>query len=59
VTTEAFVGLARTEAAAFGMPDVRLIPIPHPLSGATREDVERYAAVAVDAIARLFGGSHG
>jgi hypothetical protein len=53
VTTEAFLGLARTEAAAFGMPDVRLVPIPHPLSGASLEDVRRYAARALEGIAAL------
>jgi hypothetical protein len=36
------------------MPEVRLIPVPHPLSGATPEDVRRYAERAIEEITRLF-----
>ena len=56
ITTEAFLGLARTEGAAFGMPDVRLVAIPHPLSGARPEEIARYARTAVAAIVALMSG---
>jgi hypothetical protein len=35
------------------MPSLRLIPVPHPLSGATDDDVRRYAVQAVAEIRRL------
>jgi hypothetical protein len=35
------------------MPSLRLIPVPHPLAGATEQDVRRYADVAVAEIRRL------
>ena len=54
LATEAFLKMARAEAAAYGVPDLRVIPIPHPLGDADLATVERYAAQAVKTIAGLF-----
>jgi len=53
VTTTAFSGLAKVEAKSFGLPDVALLVVPHPIgAGQTPEMVMRKAT---DAMAKLAG----
>jgi hypothetical protein len=54
LATESFLKMARAEAAAYGVPDLRIIPIPHPLGDADAERVKRYAEQAVKTIAGYF-----
>ena len=44
VTTTSFNGLARMEATAFGMPDVQICIVPHPLGAGLPEDQVRAKA---------------
>ena len=53
--TESFAPLARGEAEALGMPDVRLVEIPHPLAGTTASEIEEFAERAVKGIVALLG----
>jgi len=55
LVTTAFLALARAEAAAYGMPKLRIVEIPHPLGGALEADVARYAEQAVRSIELLLG----
>ncbi|HWP67474.1 MAG TPA: hypothetical protein VNO26_16375 [Candidatus Limnocylindria bacterium] len=43
VVTEVFVNLARTAARAHGLPDLRLVALPHPLESRTEADVRAIA----------------
>ncbi len=53
IATETFLSLARAEAAAYGVPDLRIIPIPHPLAGISDAELERYATKAAATIRGL------
>jgi hypothetical protein len=44
VTTTSFNGLAKMEATAFGMPDVQICAVPHPLGAGLPEDKVRMKA---------------
>ena len=55
MVTESFAPLARGEAEALGMPDVRLVEIPHPLAGATAAEIETFADRAVKGIVGFIG----
>jgi hypothetical protein len=44
VTTTSFNGLAKMEATAFGMPDVQICAVPHPLGAGLPEDQVRIKA---------------
>ena len=54
LVTTAFLALARKEATAYGMPELRIVEIPHPLGGASAVEVGRYAQQAVAGIEQLF-----
>jgi hypothetical protein len=55
VVTESFYGLAKNEAEALGMPDVRLVQVPHPLAGAKPDEIEKFAERATQGIVALIG----
>jgi hypothetical protein len=50
VFSTAFADAARIQAAGRGLPDLRLVRIPHPMHTASRELVTRRADTAVDAL---------
>lgn len=57
VCTDAFVPLAKAEAAALGLPNMRIVSIPHPLGGLLEQEVRAKArAVAPSVIEALVGG---
>ena len=47
VCSEPFHELAKTQARVFGVPDLPLVVIPHPLGGLQMEDVKRRSQVAL------------
>ncbi len=51
--TKPFVGLGTAQSKAFGVPDLPLVLIPHPLGGISVSDVEGRADHALPEIARL------
>lgn len=54
VTTTSFNGLAKMEATAFGLPDVQICAVPHPLGAGLPEDQVRLKAEnAVEQIVKL------
>ncbi len=53
MVTESFLPLAKGEAEVLGMPDVRLVAVPHPLAGATGAELDAFAARAVEGIKAL------
>lgn len=46
ICSEPFVKLARAQARVFGIPDLALLVIPHPLGGVNMEEVGRRADIA-------------
>jgi len=50
VFSTAFANAARIQAAGRGMPDLRLVKIPHPMHTASREVVKQRADTVVDAL---------
>jgi hypothetical protein len=54
ICSEAFLKLGRTQARVFGVPDLPLILIPHPLGGLSLVEVQARADVAVPQLAELF-----
>jgi hypothetical protein len=50
VFSTAFAGAARIQAAGRGMPDLRLVKIPHPMHTASRELVTQRADSVIDAL---------
>jgi hypothetical protein len=46
ICSEPFVTLAKTQAKVFGVPDLALIVIPHPLGGLNMAGVENRAEIA-------------
>jgi hypothetical protein len=53
ICSEAFVTLAKTQARVFGVPDLPLVIIPHPLGGLSIEQVEGRAFVAIPQVVDL------
>ena len=47
VCSDPFMRLAQTQARTFGVPDLPLLRIPHPLGGIDVEQVKTRAAVAL------------
>jgi hypothetical protein len=47
VCSDSFLSLARTQARVFGVPDLPLVMIAHPLGGLSLDDVQRRADVAI------------
>jgi hypothetical protein len=58
VGTEPFIDEAIEQARVLGMPDLRIVTVPHPVQLLTREQVEELADRALDdVIARLVGST--
>lgn len=53
ICSEPFLTLGRNQARVFGVPDLPLIVIPHPLGGLARDAVRERAAVAAPQVVRL------
>lgn len=53
VTTTEFRPIAITMAEHFGLPDLRLVVLPHPIGGTDHETLARWADAAVDAALAL------
>ncbi len=53
VCSEAFLGLARAQARVFGVPDLPLIVIPHPLGGIAMNGVKARAEKALPPLVDL------
>jgi len=53
ICSEAFVGLARAQARVFGVPDLPLIVIPHPLGGIALNEVKARADQALPQLVAL------
>ena len=47
ICSEAFLNLARTQSRVFGVPDLPLIVIPHPLGGIAMNEVKARAEQAL------------
>jgi hypothetical protein len=57
VTTTSFNGLAKMEATAFGLPDVQICAVPHPLgAGLPQDQVEAKAEKAIETLVKLMTG---
>ena len=58
MTTTSFNGLAKMEATAFGMPDVQICIVPHPLGAGLPEDQVRVKAEnAIEQFIKLITGA--
>jgi hypothetical protein len=58
VGTEPFIDEAIEQARVLGMPDLRIVTVPHPVQLLTREQVEELADQALDeVVARLVGST--
>ncbi len=55
IATDAFEGLAIEAARSQGLPDARLVTVPHPIGGMGEEDLRRLAEAAVDGVLRVLG----
>ena len=53
IISEPFLKLGRTQARVFGVPDLPLLLIPHPLGGVSIEQVQARAEVAVPQFVKL------
>ena len=53
ICSEPFMNLGRAQARVFGVPDLPLILIPHPLGGLAIDDVKARAAAALPEFVRL------
>src|SRR5947207_989491 len=53
VTTTEFRPIAETMAGHFGLPDLRLVVLPHPIGGTDPDTLSRWADDAVDAVLSL------
>jgi len=53
IVSEPFLELGKTQARVFGVPDLPLLPIPHPLGGLSLEEVEARARHALPQVLRL------
>lgn len=53
VCSEPFRGLGKNQARTFGVPDLPLVMIPHPLGGLSIEQVEGRALAAIPQVVAL------
>ena len=53
ICSNAFQKLGQTQARIFGVPDLPLLVIPHPLGGLDLESVKRRAEVATPQVVKL------
>jgi hypothetical protein len=56
ICTEPFLKLAQAQAKTFGVPDLPIIMIPHPLGGISVEQVEGRAHAAWPQLEKLLSG---
>lgn len=54
VATTKFLALTERVAANFGMPDVRVAVVEHPLGGTDEETIRQWADAAVERVLALF-----
>ncbi len=54
LATDEFEGLARSQARASGLPDLRIVVVPHPLGGIPAEKALAKAEDAAKAIGAMF-----
>ena len=57
ICSEPFEKLGKTQARVFGVPDLPLVMIPHPLGGLSLEQVEGRAEVAIPQVVKLIKAS--
>ena len=57
IVSEPFLKLGKTQARVFGVPDLPLLLIPHPLGGLDLEAVKARAGHAIPQIVELIKGS--
>ena len=53
ICSEPFLKLGQTQSRVFGVPDLPLVVIPHPLGGISLEQVEGRALAAVQQVVQL------
>jgi len=53
IVSEPFLKLGKTQARVFGVPDLPLLLIPHPLGGLSLEQVEGRAGHAIPQVLKL------
>ena len=53
ICSDPFIKLGNTQARVFGVPDLPLVVIPHPLGGLSLEQVEGRAQAAIPQVAEL------
>ena len=53
IISEPFLKLGKTQARVFGVPDLPLLLIPHPLGGLALGDVEERAGHAIPQVLKL------
>ena len=53
ICSDSFMKLGKTQAKVFGVPDLPLVEIPHPLGGLSLEQVEGRALVATPQVLKL------
>ncbi len=53
ITSDPFMKLGRTQAKVFGVPDLPLVQIPHPLGGLSLEQVEGRSLIATPQVLKL------
>jgi hypothetical protein len=57
ICSEPFLKLGKTQSRVFGVPDLPLLLIPHPLGGLDLEGVKGRAAHAVPKVVEIIKGS--
>ncbi len=53
ICSDPFLKLGKTQARVFGVPDLPLVMIPHPLGGLTLDEVRGRADVAIPQVVNL------
>jgi hypothetical protein len=53
ICSDAFLKLAQNQSRVFGVPDLPLVTIPHPLGGLSLADVQMRAEVAIPQVLGL------
>jgi hypothetical protein len=58
VATSALSDLATRTAADFGLPDLRMVSVAHPIGGVDPDEIRRRADGVVDEVLALLTGGH-
>ena len=53
ICSDSFLNLGKAQSRVFGVPDLPLVVIPHPLGGISLEQVEGRALVAIPQVVEL------